>query len=308
MSRARWLLPALCLALAAAARAGDEDVADDERLLRACDYPAGGAGLPDVFRNRTPSPAVVARARALLRQCGSEEFAAREKGSAGLVALGPQARPLLREALADPDPEVARRAEGALEALTRPDDPACLEAAARLLGRRRPEGAVAVLLAYLPYAEEATLADEIAAALSRAGVRDGRPDPALVRALADRHPLVRAVAADALTRGGVGGQRDAVRELLADPDPAVRERVALALLDAQDKEAVPALVRAPAAIRSTAPCTPWPATRRRRRCPAMTRTPAASAGPAGRSGGGPTGPMSNCRNSSPAADSSATPS
>jgi HEAT repeat protein len=236
MSRARWLLPALCLALAAAARG-------DERLLRASDYPSGGAGLLDVFRGRTPTPAAEARARALLRQCGSEEFADREKASADLVALGPQARPLLRAALADADPEVARRAADALVALTRPDDPACLEAAARLLGHRRPDGAAAVLLAYLPYAEEPALADEIAAALARAGVRGGRPDPDLVRALGDRRPLVRAVAAEALTRGGAEGQRDAVRKLLADPDPAVRERVALTLLDAQDREAVPALIR-----------------------------------------------------------------
>src|SRR5437660_1152082 len=133
MSRLRWLLPALCLALAAAARGGDEDVADDERLLRASEYPSDGAGLLDVFRGRTPTPAAGARARALLRQCGSEEFAEREKASAGLAALGPQARPLLRAALADADPEVARRAADVLGALTRPDDPACLEAAARLL-------------------------------------------------------------------------------------------------------------------------------------------------------------------------------
>jgi outer membrane protein assembly factor BamB len=244
MSRALRILPILCLILpAAAVRAADEDVADDERLLRSCDFPVDGPGLLDAFRQRTPSPEVLDRVRQLLRRCGSENFEERERASADLLALGPRVRPLLRLAQHDRDPEIARRAADVVCWLERPVEMICLEAAVRLLAHHRTDGSTAVLLDFLPYVEETTLADEIALALARNGVHGGKPDPALVAALADRQPLTRAVAAEALTRGGVVEQRDAVRKLLADPDAAVRERVALALLDERDRAAVPALIR-----------------------------------------------------------------
>src|SRR5579884_2799770 len=96
--------------------------------------------LPD--RRRRPAggvpPEVADRARRLLRECGSEEFADRERATARLAELGPMARPLLREALHDPDPEIARRAAAVLSDVDRPEEGVCLEASVRLLSARRP--------------------------------------------------------------------------------------------------------------------------------------------------------------------------
>jgi hypothetical protein len=238
---------ALCLCLlafsAGPARADDAaEVAADEQLLRGAGLAVDGPGLLRFFSRNTPGPDLLDRARALIKRLGDDDFAEREKASEALAALGAPAVPLLREAARSADVEVARRAAAVLEKVERQTNPALPGAAVRLLGHRRPEGAVAALLAFAPAAQDATLLDDVAAALARAGVREGKADPLLVKALADAAPARRAVAAEALARGKAADQRDAVRKLLADTDSTVRERVALALLGARDKEAVPALI------------------------------------------------------------------
>ncbi len=73
-------------------------------------------------------------------------------------------------------------------------------------------------------------------------VKDGKPDPALFKALEDKQPAVRGAAADVLCQvGGVEG-RAKVRPLLKDEKPAVRLRAALALAAANDPDAVPVLI------------------------------------------------------------------
>jgi hypothetical protein len=115
-----------------------------------------------------------------------------------------------------------------------------LAAAARLLGRRAPAGAIRALLDYLPFAEGDVI-EEVGQALAAAGVRGGRADPELVRALEDKSALRRAAAGEALA-GPDPPHRAAVRRLLRDPEAAVRQRVALALVEAREKEAVPVLI------------------------------------------------------------------
>jgi hypothetical protein len=77
--------------------------------------------------------------------------------------------------------------------------------------------------------------------LAAAGVRDGKADPEIVRALEDKRAVCRAAAGEALAQAGPA-HRAAVRKLLRDPEAAVRQRVALALVDAREKEALPVLI------------------------------------------------------------------
>jgi hypothetical protein len=98
------------------------------------------------------------------------------------------------------------------------------------------------LLAFLPFAETDTLAEEIHSALASLAVQAGKPDTALVAALKDKEPLRRAAAGDALTRAGVVQTREDVDLLLKDPNPMVRWRVASALVLAKEREAVPVLI------------------------------------------------------------------
>jgi HEAT repeat protein len=203
---------------------------------------ADGPALLAAVRKRTLSDADRARARTLIRGLGDESFSTREQAAADLAALGHKALPLLREALDNKDLEIARRAEECIRRIEHEPAHHLPAAAVRLLALRRPEGAAEALLAYLPFAEDDSLADETRTALTQLALRDGKPDASLERALADPAPLLRAAAAEALARGGGVAARPAVRKLLADPDPSVRLRTALTLAAARDREAVPVLI------------------------------------------------------------------
>jgi HEAT repeat protein len=238
------LVLAFLLGAGAAAAGEEEQLAADLALLRKADVATSGAGLLAYFKKRTPADATLKKIRDLIDQLGSAEFGVREKATNDLVDMGAIARPLLAGALKHTDLEVRRRAQRALDRIgSAQEDAALLPAAARVLAQRKPPGAAAVLLDFLPNVEQPEVAGEVARVLAAVALdRDGKPEPAVLLALSDRHWLKRFAAADALARAGGAAQRKTVRKLLADPDPGVRRRVALSLLDVGDKEAVPALI------------------------------------------------------------------
>jgi HEAT repeat protein len=202
-----------------------------------------GAALLAAVRRHTPSDETRARLNRLLVQLGDEAFSVRENASTDLFALGRLALPQLREARTSRDPEVSRRAALLIERIE--GAPAALLplAAIRLLALRKPAGAAACLLEYLPYAEDDERAEEVRKALAGlARTEDGKPEAALVQALADGRPLRRGAAAEALARGGGAEGRSAARKLLGDKEPLVRLRIALALAIAGEREAIPALI------------------------------------------------------------------
>jgi HEAT repeat protein len=240
-----FAVPLLCVCVAAgpASRADEfETTLDDELALRTAGLPTDGAGLLAFFRQRSAgevSPEQLAR---LIEQLGARAVSDRQKAGAALVALGPPAIPLLRQAVKDPDrPEVAGRARVCLWALE--GDPAGLSAAAvRLLARRRPAGATQALLDYLPSADNEAVLDEVRSALVALAPGPGRPDPGLLKALEDPVALRRAAAVFALCQGGTAEPRAALRKLLSDSMPSVRLRAALALAHAGDPRAVSTLI------------------------------------------------------------------
>jgi hypothetical protein len=242
----RYLLLGVGVLVAAAAAgrgAAGGAPAADERLLRESRIPTDGPGLAAFFRGRTLDDSTDSRLKTLVRQLGDEVFAVREQASRQLVAAGPRARPVLKEALKDRDPEVARRARDCLDQIERGATSEVLAAAVRVLTRQRPGDAAAVLLAYLPSAEDETILQEVRAAVDALAVRDGKPEPALLKALADPNPLKRSAAGAALARARLPEVPPGVRRLLEDGDPRVRLRVGLALVATRDKEAVGVLIR-----------------------------------------------------------------
>ncbi|MBV9121974.1 MAG: HEAT repeat domain-containing protein, partial [Planctomycetes bacterium] len=84
--------------------------------------------------------------------------------------------------------------------------------------------------------------DEILAALSVLGIRQGQVDAALAAALHDPVPVRRAAAALVLGQSGNPQQRTAVRALLAETDPQVRFYAARGLIAGRDKSGLPALL------------------------------------------------------------------
>jgi HEAT repeat protein len=201
-----------------------------------------GPALLHEFRKRSLTDADRGRAQTLIKQLGDDSFAVREKATSELKTLGPGIVPLLRQAANSPDLEVSQRAQKVLQAVEKEKLAPLASVNARLVAYRKPAGAAEALLGYLPLAEDETVTAEVRAALAAVAVRDGRPEPAVVKALEDPLPLRRAAAADALCRAGAVGLRSAVRKLLQDKDPAVRQQAALALAGAGDREAVPVLI------------------------------------------------------------------
>src|SRR5262249_30076414 len=146
-------------------------------------------------------------------------------------ALGVRARPFLLKGTKDPDLEIVKRSYRCLKEIAKavPQSVRLSCAAARVVAKRKPAGAAAALLAFLPGAEPAAVAEEVGPALVPLAQRGGKPDPAWVAGLADKLAVRRAAAAVALCRAGVKAQLPAVRKLLRDPDASVRLAVAVAL-------------------------------------------------------------------------------
>ncbi len=177
-----------------------------------------------------------------MRDLGDAEFGLREKAFVRLAELGTVALDGLKTAENDTNPEVRRRVAELKRRVEAKTEAAVLVAAARVLARSKPAGAADVLLGYVPFASDAVVIDEIGKALGAVAVRGGQVEPAIVQALESGAAIKRGLAGEALARSGVKEQLPAVRKLLKDRNPSVQLRVAMALVMAKEKEAVPVLV------------------------------------------------------------------
>jgi hypothetical protein len=230
------------LALTLQAPAGEEEDRAEEAQLREARIPTDGQGLVAFLRSRSLSQADRVRLADAVRQLGSDEFSVRQQASKVLSARGPLAIPFLKKALADPDPEISRRARWCLEEIESGPGPDLIGAAVRVLQRRKPPGAIEALLGFTPHIDDLAIEDEVFNAVAALGMRDGKPDPALLEALGDKEPIRRAAAAFALGRAGQPGLRAAIAGLGHDPDPVVRLHAARGLLLGRDRDALEILV------------------------------------------------------------------
>lgn len=233
----------LTMLLAGPASAAGGPANADEQTLKNARVATDDASLLELFRKQTHVSADREKVQALVRQLGDDAYEVREHASNELAALGALAKPLLEQALRDADPEVVYRARDCLQRIKgeKGSNAPVHAAASRLLATRRPAGAAEALLSFLPSADEG-VAEEIRTSLTALAVRDGKPEPVLVAALADREPVKRAAAAEAVCRANVVEQMPAVRKLLHDPEPAVRVPVALCLLARKEADALPVLI------------------------------------------------------------------
>jgi hypothetical protein len=224
------------------APAGDEVETADEQLLREARVGTDGPSLVSFFRRRSLTAADEAGVRQLIGQLGSDRFVERENASRDLIDRGTPALAFLRAAVSDPDKEIARRAQACIAEIETGPGPVVPIAAARLLARREPARAVAVLVAYLPFADDTLVAEEVLGALAGLKAQPGKVDPALAAARTDPAALRRAAAGYVLGRYPEEAQRDMVDPLLADPEPIVRLRAAQGLIAGKEPKAVPVLI------------------------------------------------------------------
>jgi HEAT repeat protein len=177
----------------------------------------------------------------LIEDLDAKDAATRHQACQQLVAIGGPAVPKLRITARNGKDTAAELAKKVLKVIE--DDQALVTGAAvRLLAARRPDGTAEALIAYVPHAENDAVMDELKAALAAVARVKDKPNPALVEALEDKHPLRRATAITALCAGGIAEPRAALRKRLIDESPSVRLRAALALAQVNDAKAVSTLI------------------------------------------------------------------
>jgi HEAT repeat protein len=228
--------------LAAAPEPADPDAAYAERLLKDAKIAVDGPGLLAYFRSHTLSLTDQERLAGFVKQLGDDSFDVREEASQELVRTGRPAIPFLKGAVGDPDIEVSRRAQQCLDAIQQNPTQNLLASAALLLKDRQPAGAAEALLNYLPVADEESVVEAVLDALRVVGLKDGKPDPAVVRALGDKLAMRRLAAARVLGNSGSPEVAKRARVLLGDPDPRVRFEAGVALVRAGEREGVVALL------------------------------------------------------------------
>jgi hypothetical protein len=237
----------------------DRDAAEGERLFREAGVPTDPGGLTAWVRNLRLSAEVRAKAEALIRQLGSDEFEIREKASAALLELGPVVLPLLRKVEDSSDVEVRMRATEVARLVRRklPAEPVIAATVRRLEAVDSAEAALALLGLYAAVSEAVprpiaplsflteyppSLADQVETALARLLRHAEKGKEAIRAALGDKLPERRCAAATALLLAGLEEALPAIRELLKDPNPAVRLGVARVLAKRKDKSALPVLI------------------------------------------------------------------
>ncbi len=238
--------------------------ADDERLLRGLQLPTDGPALLEFLRwqhtaARPPAPLV--KPRELLEVVGwqagpkspyqrvthalprlsSSNYRVREQALKDLIAVGPSALPPLAELDKTAGLELKRRLQRLRELMVRRQGPEAVSAALRLVRDRKPAGATAALLQYLPVADEHG-EEEALATLWEIGMPEGETIDLMRVAITDPIPARRAAAALVLGRHGSARHQQVARQCLQDTDPGVRFRAAQGLLGGGDRAAVPVLL------------------------------------------------------------------
>ncbi len=239
----------------------EEGIQGDLTTLKAAQQAADGPSLVQYLQKRTLSEADQKRLRDLVENLGHKTWAVREKSAKALIAEGTPAVPFLLTATDDGDTERATRARLCIRSIDTKKSNVLTTSVVRLLAlageprkkgeERLPKGdprdlkpaeAIQTLLAYVPFAEDDGVEEEITTALTLLSLREAKVHTALVAALDDPLPGRRAAAALVLGRVGTADNVAHVKKLLGDFSPKVQFRAAQGLVAAQDKAAVPVLI------------------------------------------------------------------
>jgi hypothetical protein len=224
-----------------AAEKEPDTTAEDQKTLQAVGVGVDGPSILDYYRKRTFTEADPTKVKELINDLGSKNFLVREKAHVELQKLGPAALVALKQAEKSPITETRRRAAELRHLVEAESQPEVQAASARLIVKLKPPKAAEVMLAYLPFADAGAV-DDFGKALAAVAITEGKTEPALVKALSDKLPVKRALAAQALTKAKAADQLPAIRKMLKDTDALVRLRVGLALAQNKEKEAIPVLV------------------------------------------------------------------
>lgn len=222
-----------------------EAAADDDRLLRTEKVEPTTKNVLDLVRKRTLGEKEIARLQGLVHDLRSRSFTVRFKATKELVAEGTRALPFLKVAEFDADAETASRAAFCLKEIRGKSNPAIPMAAARFLARPTKDDvgeSIRALLAYIPFADDEIVEEEVLTCLTILCLRDTKLEPDLIKALGDANPIRRGAAAFVLGHVGTKDDVAKVQRLLEDKSPIARLRAAQGILSTRNPEALEPLV------------------------------------------------------------------
>lgn len=200
---------------------------------------------------RTVSEADQGKIQILIKRLGADRFNDRIQAGEELELFGPAAIGLLKTAEKDSDPEIAYQASRVLKRMEKIPHSAVAAAAVRALVKLKHPGSAAALLGFLPLADSEVLADDIRGALVAIAAPGGKPDAALVAALADPSPIRRGAAYQALIEGGPANERIRIKESFEQVKAAIRKEEDVEqkfralwslILTTREKEFIPDLI------------------------------------------------------------------
>lgn len=230
----------------ASAQSANADDAYERAFLKEHGVKAEAAELLSFFRSRTLDDDKIKHIRELIKQMGSPRFAVRDKASKELLTFGVSALRYVEAATRDADIEISQRAGRIVDEIRNGPGPSLPIAALRQLRKaagtlRVPsaESVPAALLAYLPFADDRTVEDEVLISLVSARSKDAS---LFIEAAESRLASQRSAAGYVLGRGKDQADREIARKLLKDPDPWVCLRAAEGLLAGLDRAALPAYI------------------------------------------------------------------
>jgi HEAT repeat protein len=214
----------------------------DLEWLRRAKVPTDDAGLAKFLAGLRGVEADPGEVDRLVTQLRTGSKAEQDAAAAKVAEIGAIAVPVLRRHRLDADPAAAARVRARLARIEEAADKPLARPAMRRLVRRQAPGAAEALLGYVPFAFDPEAELDAWYGLDELAAKDPKVLAVLAKALADKQPARRAVAACILGRRGDAGQKKAAAGLLADPDPPVRLRAAQGLLAGKDTAGVPTLI------------------------------------------------------------------
>ena len=219
----------------------DEPESDEQRLKKFL----GGSDSERVLAylgKQVLTEDAKAKLKNFIGQLGDRTFKQRQEASREIVKAGPAAIPLLRDALTNPDREVASRAKRCIEDINSGSSADLPSAAVRHLVKLKNEKAVDAFLAIYPAAGTESLQAELLNGLIALGVNGKNVHPSLAKALDDASAPRRAAAVQILLSSADKDVRKPVKAKLKDPDATVRYYAATGLVTTGERDAVPVLI------------------------------------------------------------------
>jgi len=219
-----------------------DNTTEDEKTVADAGLKSDGNSLIQFLARRSEDKADPIQIKALITKLGDDNFDIREQTSATLNAIGISALPDLKVASKSSDVEISRRAKDCIQKIEEGSRKFVVTASIRLLGTKKPEGALLALINYSQFSELDQTTEDLIYAITATGSENGTPSKIILEAIRGDKPLAKTICAEALANINPDLFKKEALHLLNSDEPRVRYKIALAFAKLGDKRSIDPLV------------------------------------------------------------------